>query len=295
MKFDETLKNKFSIVIPTFQNSDYLNLCINSIIKNSYFSHQIIVHVNGYDEKTEKILLNKKIAYTKSIQNIGLCSGVNIASNKANTNYILYAHDDMYFLPNWDLILYEEVKKINHKNFYLSMTHISHMSGVKGDIQHIQYDCGANIDEFDENKLLKNFKNFDFRNIQGSHWAPHLIHIDLWKKIGGFSEEFNPGFASDPDLNMKLWMENVRIFKGLSMSRVYHFGSLTTRKNKKIIPNKGKKTFLLKWKFTVEFFNKHYLKRGTTYDGPLNDPKKNFIYFIDLFLSKFKFYLNKVL
>ena len=285
---------KFSIVIPTYENSDYLKLCINSILKNSTFSHQIIVHINGDDENTEKILLEKKITYTKSIENIGLCSGVNIASKKASTNYILYAHDDMYFLPEWDSILYEEVKKINHKNFYLSMTHISHMSGVKGDIQHIKYNCGSNINEFDENKLLKNFKNFDFRNLQGSHWAPHLIHIDLWNKIGGFSEEFNPGFASDPDLNMKLWLQNVRIFKGVSMSRVYHFGSLTTRKNKKIIPNKGKRTFLLKWKFSVEFFNKHYLKRGTIYEGPLNDPNKNFIYFIDLILSKIKFYFYRV-
>ena len=288
------MSNKFSIVIPTYENSDYLKLCINSILKNSTFSHQIIVHINGDDENTEKNLLEKKITYTKSIENIGLCSGVNIASRKASTNYILYAHDDMYFLPNWDLILYEEVKKINHKNFYLSMTHISHMSGVKGDIQHIKYDCGSNINEFDENKLLKNFKNFEFRNLQGSHWAPHLMHIDLWNKIGGFSEEFNPGFASDPDLNMKLWLQNVRIFKGVSMSRVYHFGSLTTRKNKKITPNKGKRTFLLKWKFSVEFFNKHYLKRGSIYEGPLSDPNKNFIYFIDLILSKVKFYFYRV-
>ena len=64
-------------------------------------------------------------------------------------------------LPNWDSNLYEEVKKINHKNFYLSMTHISHIDGVKGDIQHIKYDCGSNINEFDENKLLNNFKNFN--------------------------------------------------------------------------------------------------------------------------------------
>ena len=287
------MSNKFSIVIPTYENSDYLKLCINSILKNSAFSHQIIVHINGHDENTEKILLEKKITYTKSFLNIGLCSGVNIASKKVSTNYILYAHDDMYFLPNWDLVLYEEVKRINHKKFYLSMTHISHMSGVKGDTQHIQFDCGSRIDNFDENKLLNNFKNFDFRNLQGSHWAPHLIHIDLWNKVGGFSEEFNPGFASDPDLNMKLWLQNVRIFKGVSMSRVYHFGSLTTRKNKKIIPNKGKRTFLLKWKFTVEFFNKHYLKRGTIYNGPLSDPNKNFIYFVDLILSKIKFYFYR--
>ena len=54
------MSNKFSIVIPTFENSDYLKLCINSILKNSLFSHQIIVHINGHDKNTEKILLKKK-------------------------------------------------------------------------------------------------------------------------------------------------------------------------------------------------------------------------------------------
>ena len=49
--------------------------------------------------------------------------------------------------------------------------------------------------------------SFKFNDLQGSHWAPHLIPRDLWERVGGFSEEFNPGFASDPDLNMKLWME----------------------------------------------------------------------------------------
>lgn len=286
---------KFSIIIPTFNNADYLELCLNSILKNSFYKHQLIVHINGLDKATEILLNKKNISYTKTDTNVGLCSGVNIATKIVNTDYVLYAHDDMYFLPDWDLHLFDEVKEIKHNNFYLSMTHISYMHGVKGDLQHIHFDCGSTLLNFDEKKLLNSFRNFSFRNMQGSHWAPHLIHIDLWKKVGGFSEEFNPGFASDPDLNMKLWRENVRIFKGVSLSRVYHFGSITTRKNKKILPNKGKKTFLLKWKFSVEFFTKHYLKRGTVYNGPLlNRPIKNLSYFIDFFISKFKYLIAKI-
>ena len=128
---------KFTIVIPTFNNINYLKLCIESILKNSSTSHQLIIHINGIDEDTELFLNQKKILYTKTINNVGLCSGVNLAAKKAVTNYILYAHDDMYFLPNWDTQLEEEVKKINHNNFYLSMTHISYIDGVKGDLQHI--------------------------------------------------------------------------------------------------------------------------------------------------------------
>ena len=211
-----------------------------------------------------------------------------MAAKKASTSYILYAHDDMYFLPKWDEYIKKEIEEINHNNFYLSLTQISHTGAVKGNLQHIQFDCGDSIDNFDEKKLLNQFDKFEFRNLQGTHWAPHIIHKSLWETIGGFSEEFNPGYGSDPDLNMKMWMNGVRIFKGISKSRVYHFSSLTTRKNDKIVPNNGKKTFLLKWRITIDFFIKHYLKRGTEYQGPLNEPKKNLIYYFDLLLSKIK-------
>ena len=285
---------KFTIIIPTVNNFEYLKLCINSIKKNSAYEHQLIIHINGVDLTTENYLKANNFEYTSSHTNIGLCSGVNLASKKAKTDYILYAHDDMYFLPKWDLHLKNEINMIDHNQFYLSMTQLSHKKGVKANLQHIYFDCGSNLSDFDEVKLLDNYSKFEFRNLQGSHWAPHLIHKEMWNKVGGFSEEFNPGFASDPDLNMKLWNSGVRIFKGVSLSRVYHFGSLTTRNNKKIIPNNGRKVFLLKWKFTVEFFTKHFLKRGSTFDGPLKSPTKNFIYFFDLFFVKLKYFINSL-
>ena len=54
--------------------------------------------------------------------------------------------------------------------------------------------------------------------------------------------------------------------------KVYHFGSLTTRKKKNLIQNRGDKTFLKKWGISTKFFKKHYLKSKTKYDGPLKEP-----------------------
>ena len=42
----------FSILIPTFNNLEYLKICIDSIKKNSNYEHQIIVHVNEGSDKT---------------------------------------------------------------------------------------------------------------------------------------------------------------------------------------------------------------------------------------------------
>ena len=41
----------FSIIIPTFNNIEYLKLCLESI-KNSRYNHEIIIHVNEGNDGT---------------------------------------------------------------------------------------------------------------------------------------------------------------------------------------------------------------------------------------------------
>ena len=273
----------FSILIPTLNNLKYLKLCIASIIKNSHLNNEILVHVSeDLDNSTRSYLVKENIDFTYTEQNVGLCTAINIIAKKAKFHYLIYSHDDMYFCPNWEKPLKDEIKKIQHNKYYLSGSMIEQNSG------HIKYDCGSTIEEFDEQKLLNNLDNLKIDDHQGSHFAPHCVHVDLWKKVEGFSEEFNPGIASDPDFNMKLWKEGVRIFKGLSEFKVYHFGSLTTRKNKNVKQNRGDNTFLKKWGITTGFFKKHYLRSKTKFKGPLEEPKKDLIYYFDLLKSKIK-------
>mgnify|MGYP001419735680 CR=1 FL=1 len=226
----------FSIIIPTLNNLKYLKFCIESIKKNSKFKHEIIPHVNIGSDGTLEYLKKNNIKFTYSSENFGICKGMNLAAKKSKFDYILYSHDDFYFSPDWDEILYNEVKKIGHNLFYLSGTMVNN--------GHINFNCGDTIENFNEKKFLTYYKDHNFYDFQGSTWAPHLIQKDLWNKIGGFSEEFFPGTGSDPDLNMKLWKSGVRIFKGVNNCKVYHFGSIVTRKyknNKNIITEEEEK------------------------------------------------------
>ena len=275
-----------SIVIPTYNNLDYLKLCLKSLKKNSSFNHEIIIHINEGSDGTLDFIKNNNYKHTSSDNNIGLCSSINKAAKLVSNQYILYSHDDMYFCPNWDKVLLDEVKSLNHDDFYLSGTMIEPNSG------HIVCDFGIDLDTFKEDELLSKYKNINFYDHQGTHFAPHLVSKKMWDKVGGFSEEFNPGIGSDPDFNMKLWKEGVRIFKGLNDFKVYHFGSLTTRKKKNFIQNRGDKTFLKKWGFSTKFFKKYYLKSKTKYEGPLNEPKKTFNYFLDLLICKIRLFLT---
>ena len=285
----------FSIIIPSYNNLDYLKVCLESLNKNSEFNHEIIVHINEGSDGTKKYIEENKINHTYSKTNIGLCSAVNIAARESKNDFILYSHDDMYFLPGWDSALIEEIEKIPDRKFLLSSIQISHNGPGPRGIEHIEYNAGENLDNFDEKKLLENYKKLSFHDLQGSHWAPHIISKDIWNDIGGFSEEFNPGFGSDPDLNMKMWNIGIRIFKGVNKSRVYHFGSQTTRKNKEIIRNNANRTFLLKWGITIEFFVKFYLNRGETYKKKLDDFKLSFQNFIPFIFCKIRFFITKLL
>ena len=159
----------------------------------------------------------------------------------------------------------------------------------------LKFDCGDSLENFNESKLLRNYQNINHYDFQGSTWAPHLIHKTLWNKIGGFSEEYYPGTGSDPDLNMKLWKEGVRIFKGINKCKVYHFGSIVTRnyKNHPTIKtesgSKGAKIFMLKWGISISFFKRFYLRSDTKYTGELDSPKIGIIYLINLFLCKLNY------
>ena len=279
----------FSIIIPTLNNLKYLKFCLNSLKKNSKLNNEIVVHVNeDKNNKTRDYLRSEKIKFTFTKDNVGLCSAINIVAKKTSNKYLIYAHDDMYFCPGWEEPLINEIKSINHNLFYFSGSMIEPNSG------HIKFNCGETIEDFDEKKLLNNLKNLNIDDHQGSHFAPHCVHREIWDLVGGFSEEFNPGIGSDPDFNMKLWKKGCRIFKGLSAFKVYHFGSLTTRKNKNIIQNRGDVTFLKKWGITTSFFKKYYLRSRTVYKGPLNEPDKDLIYYFGLIKSKVKLIYVKI-
>ena len=276
----------FSIIIPTFNNLKYLKVCLDSIKKNSRFTHEVIVYVNSSTDGTLEFLRNSSVKYLYNETNVGLCKAMNEGVKISKNKYIVYAHDDMYFCPDWDEEFYNEIKKTSAKDFFLSGTMIQPFKSF------IYLDCGTSVENFNEKKLLNEYKNIPFYDFQGSTWAPSLIPKDTYIKVGGFSEEYGPGLGSDPDFNMKLWKIGVRLFKGLSNCRVYHFSSVSLRKK---ISNNGSKTFLLKWGITIKFFRKYYLKSDTKFNGLLEEPKKNLFYYLNLFKCKISLLFHKFL
>ena len=276
----------FSIIIPTFNNLDYLKICLESIKKNSKYNHEIIVHINEGKDGTIDFLKKNNYKFSYSKINSGVCVAFNEAVKLSNKEYIVLGHDDMYFCPEWDVVFAEEIKKNISNLFFFSGTMIQPFNS------YIKLDCGSDYKEFNEHKLLKEIQNIKYYDYQGTHWQPSLVSKSTWDKVGGFSEEFSPGLGSDPDFNYKLWKVGCRIFKGLGNCRVYHFSSKSLRKK---AWNDGAKIFLLKWGISIKFFKKFYLRTNELYSGPLKEPKKNMNFYLNLLKCKIHYLYLKII
>jgi glycosyltransferase involved in cell wall biosynthesis len=262
----------FSIVIPSWNNLDFLKLCIQSLKKNSRYQHQIIVHINEGTDGTLEWIKTQKIDYSYSCENVGVCYAVNAAASLATADYIVYMNDDMYVCPDWDFYLLNEIKNTDGDSFFFSSTLIEPKKTSNNCV--LVADYGTCPSDFDEERLLKEYNSFSFNDWNGASWPPNVVSRRMWNLIGGYSIEFFPGMYSDPDFSMKLWQAGVRNFKGISNSRVYHFMSKSTGKLKPGIKGNGKKLFLNKWQITSRTFYDFYLKMGTPFAGALPDKPK---------------------
>ncbi len=262
----------FSILIPSWNNLPYLQLCIESIIKNSKYPHQIIVHVNQGSDGTIEYLKECNIAYTYSPENVGICYAVNKATTLATEDYVVYMNDDMYVCPNWDESILDEIKILPDDNFMFSGTLIEPMNTNNPCVIHRDY--GTDISSFKEDELLNTFDKLEKSDWSGSAWPPTVVSRNMWLLVGGYSVELSPGMSSDDDFAMKMWHAGCRVFRGIAKSRIYHFQAKSTLRIKK---NDGRKQFLNKWGINQSGFNKYYIKRGVPYTGPLTEPDESIV------------------
>ena len=86
----------FSMLIPYYNNLEYLKTCINSLKKNSKNTHQIIVRINEDADGSLEYVKEKNFKYTYSENNIGMAKTLNKYSELGKFDFILITNDDFY-------------------------------------------------------------------------------------------------------------------------------------------------------------------------------------------------------
>lgn len=216
-----------SLVIPTYRNQKYLDICLRSAIENQYYKNEIIVVVDGHMEESEEVLNKWKdsIHILDLVENQGMQQALNLGVYNANNSTICIINDDNVLAKDWDL----EIERVFVPEKVMTVNQIepNGPSIFKFKI----YNFGKNVDEFDYEKFIKEEPNYRENNITPDGGIfPFVISKKNYMKVGGFDTLYSSPFVCDWDFFLKLQLCDIEFYRTHSLN-FYHFGSVATKKN----------------------------------------------------------------
>tara|TARA_A100001015_G_scaffold7242_1_gene8967 strand:+ start:1545 stop:2408 length:864 start_codon:yes stop_codon:yes gene_type:complete len=108
------MNSEISVYVPAFNAEKTIEICINSILKQTIKPHEILVIDDCSSDKTVEILNNfgDKIKVIQNEVNLGLSQSMNIATDNLSTRYVAKIDADVELATDWIDIL---LKKINQE------------------------------------------------------------------------------------------------------------------------------------------------------------------------------------
>ena len=213
-----------SVIIPTYQSPEYLDLCLKSIFKTQTYDNQIIVVVDGFMD-LNKSTLDKypKVQILDLGTNQGLSVGTNWGVYNSQFEDILIVNDDNIFCNNWDINLIGKAQD----GFVWAVNQIEPNPSMfpQFDIK----DLGKNPNEFNLDKFLDyaDSKNIDKVEMNGST-LPIFMKRKDYLNIGGWDIMYPSPHVVDWDFFLKCskYFQMWRTYN----THFYHFAGASTRK-----------------------------------------------------------------
>ena len=255
----------FSVIIPTYKEPEYLDLCLKSAFEGQINNNEIIVVVDGFYE-LNKPILDK---YPRvNVLDLGSNQGLSVATNwgvyNATNDYILVVNDDNVFPKNWD----ERLEPFQQKGIVVSLNQIEPNPSMF--LQFITKDLGKSPEEFNLETYWE-FEQTQYKQAElNGSTLPFMMNKYDYLAVGGWDVMYPSPHVVDWDFFLKCE------YVGYTMKRVYvnfyHFAGAATRKTPEQSAESTRKEQL-----AHQFFTTKWDSRAE--HNPINNSK---------LLSKFK-------
>ena len=213
-----------SVIIPTYKEPEYLDLCLKSAFEGQVNNNEIIVVVDGFYE-LNKPVLDK---YPRvNVLDLGSNQGLSVATNwgvyNATHDYILVVNDDNVFPRNWD----EKLTPFKQQGVVVSANQIEPNPSMFS--QFIIKDLGKSPEEFDL-KAYWDFEDTQYKQAELSgSTLPFMMNKYDYLAVGGWDVMYPSPHVVDWDFFLKC--EYVGYLMKRAYVNFYHFAGAATRKN----------------------------------------------------------------
>ena len=252
--------SKLSVIIPTYKEPDYLDLCISSaIIGAGTKDYELIVVVDGTEQENKEVIKtyqnNPNIRFLKFSENRGLSVATNYGIYIADSDYVLVVNDDNVFPFDWDLTILDYCK-IHVDKFVLTPNQIEPKPSMFS--QFVIEDLGQSPESFDYVRFDERTKKLAEEAIKGTRFdfsgstLPFAMNRNDYLALGGWDELYPSPHVVDWDFFLKCEYFNFAMIRAYDV-HFYHFAGVATRSEEKaqesmIKENAAHEFFTMKWK-----------------------------------------------
>jgi O-antigen biosynthesis protein len=258
-----------SLIIPTYRNPEYLDICLKSAIENQVNPNEIIVAVDGFIEESAHILEKYKsdIKILDLGENRGMQTALNLAVYNATNEFLVIINDDNILSKDWDKLILEKAQD----GFVFTINQIEPTG--PGIFKFPVKDLGKHPRDFKYEEFLQyelTLRN-DKLTLNGGIF-PFVISKKDYMIVGGFDTMYQSPFICDWDFFLKLDLNGVKFYR-MNNLHFYHFGSAATKNGKEgaqfaATEHPAAEIFMYKWGIAPQLFeNNSHRPKGNNIKG----------------------------
>ena len=262
--------NKTDIIIPVYNNVEYLKLCLDSIHKNSSLLHNIVISDSGSNDETWKFYstLANVCILGKQSERLNYSQACNVAIKSTNSKYFVILNSDVIVSKKWDENLLQKMQSIPDLAVcgVLSNCDRFWLHGVEGkpfykmQFSNLELVPGMKIEQInDKIENLYNFMKNSNEDLKGrfveQEWVAYYASIynrKIIEDVGLLDPEFNNGHE-DLDHCLRIKKMGYKIGQAVD-SFVFHFGGITRGSYEQ----EGKDTYKKEDKANYKYFKEKW-------------------------------------
>ena len=227
---------QISVIIPTYNGSNYLEHAIQSVLNQTYTNYEIIVVDDGSEDDGKSLEIvsryAKKIKYLKK-KNGGVSSALNLGINNSSGEYISWLSHDDFYVPEKLELQVKYLSKISKEERKVTIVHTNYS---------MLYPDGSIVKNQVKFTNTYSFNGWLAEN-NSLHGCTLLIPKIAFQEFGGFSTLLKT--TQDYDL----WSKFSRGYKFILLDSYLVFGRVHDEQGSK------KLNHIAKYEIDLFYFN----------------------------------------